>query len=285
VTAPVCIVTGASRGLGKHLAKRFWDNGYSLGLVGRDQSRLAESAFAFQRGSVGQSVHLLIQDLSDIKGLAELVGEIGSLFSGVDVLINNAAVQGPIGPLAGNDLQEWQKTLQVDLVAPVALCQGVIPLMKESGGGSIINLSGGGAAGPRPNFTAYAAAKASLVRFSETLAAELAGDGIRVNCIAPGAMKTQMLRKVLEVPSLASEAEVAVAERVFEQGGASMDRVAELALFLASDASRGITGKLISAVWDDWERWPEHLEELVGSDVYTLRRITGRDRGNSWGDK
>jgi 3-oxoacyl-[acyl-carrier protein] reductase len=76
-----------------------------------------------------------------------------------------------------------------------------------------------------------------------------------------------------------------MASKVFEEGGASMERVADLALFLASDASKGITGKLISAVWDDWEHWPEHLSELSKSDAYTLRRITGRDRGFTWGDK
>ena len=64
-----------------------------------------------------------------------------------------------------------------------------------------------------------------------------------------------------------------------------MDRVAALALFLASDASKGITGKLISAIWDDWEHWPEHLDELSSSDIYTLRRIAGRDRNMTWGDK
>jgi 3-oxoacyl-[acyl-carrier protein] reductase len=64
-----------------------------------------------------------------------------------------------------------------------------------------------------------------------------------------------------------------------------MDRVAALALFLASDASKGITGKLISAIWDRWESWPDHLDELSSCDVYTLRRITGRDRNMMWGDK
>lgn len=123
------------------------------------------------------------------------------------------------------------------------------------------------------------------MRFSETIAEELRATDIRVNCIAPGAMKTQMLVKVLAESYAAGEREHAAASKVFEEGGASMDRVADLALFLASDASKGITGKLISALWDDWEHWPEHLEELSSSDAYTLRRIAGRDRGFTWGDK
>jgi 3-oxoacyl-[acyl-carrier protein] reductase len=70
-----------------------------------------------------------------------------------------------------------------------------------------------------------------------------------------------------------------------EEGGTSMRHAAELAVFLASAASDGITGKLISAIWDDWRAWPAHLDELQRSDLYTLRRIVGRDRGSAWGDK
>ena len=99
-------------------------------------------------------------------------------------------------------------------------------------------------------------------------------------------MKTAMLGEVLEKGAKASgEREYDIASKVFAEGGASMDRVADLALFLASDASSGITGKLISAVWDKWEDWPQHLDELNRSEVYTLRRIAGRDRGMTWGDK
>jgi 3-oxoacyl-[acyl-carrier protein] reductase len=124
------------------------------------------------------------------------------------------------------------------------------------------------------------------VRFSETLAEETKPLGIRVNCIAPGAMKTGMLGEVLQKGAhAAGEREFAIASKVFAEGGASMDRVAELAQFLASDKSNGITGKLISAVWDDWEHWADHQDELSSSDAYTLRRIAGRDRGFTWGDK
>jgi hypothetical protein len=77
-------------------------------------------------------------------------------------------------------------------------------------------------------------------------------------------------------------------ERALKQkaaGGAPPARAAELAVFLGGAGSDGITGKLISALWDNWEQWPEHRRELAGGDVYTLRRITGRDRGMEWGDK
>jgi 3-oxoacyl-[acyl-carrier protein] reductase len=204
----------------------------------------------------------------------------------LDVLINNAAIHGPIGPFLENDFFLWQQAIQVNFLAPVALCHALIPFMKEAGGGSIINLSGGGSTGPRSNFSAYGSAKTALVRFSETLAEETKPFGIRVNCIAPGPMKTEMLSEVLERgANAAGEREFAIARKVFAEGGASLDRAADLALFLASDKGVGITGKLISAVWDNWEHWPDHLDELSSSDAYTLRRIAGRDRGFTWGDK
>jgi 3-oxoacyl-[acyl-carrier protein] reductase len=150
----------------------------------------------------------------------------------------------------------------------------------------IINISGGGATGPRPNFSAYASSKAALVRFSENLAEETRHLGMRVNCIAPGAMPTDMLKKVLQADKKkVGEKEFSQAQKVLEVGADVMERAADLALFLASDKAAGITGKLISAPWDRWEDWPKHLAELESSDAYTLRRITGKDRGLTWGDR
>jgi NAD(P)-dependent dehydrogenase (short-subunit alcohol dehydrogenase family) len=156
--------------------------------------------------------------------------------------------------------------------------------MIESGGGSIINLSGGGASGPRPNFSAYATAKSGLVRFSETLAQELLTYNISVNCIAPGAMSTTMLDEVARAGAEASGAsEYNQAVKIRREGGASLQNVADLCLFLTSPAARGITGKLISAAWDPWPTLLQHCAELAGSDVYTLRRIVPQDRGLAWG--
>ncbi len=278
-----CLITGASKGLGERLSQRFWAAGYSLYLLARSKEAL-DAVKCSLSPSETQSCTTYVCDLSEPESLNALLHELLSGLPGLDVLVNNAAVQGPIGPLCENDLMAWQQTLQVNLLAPVALCRGLIPLMKRPGGASIINLSGGGATGPRANFSAYATAKAGLVRFSETIAEELKDEGIRVNCIAPGAMRTAMLREVLAKSDLAGSREASLASAVFEKGGSSMDRVADLALFLTNDVSKGITGKIISAVWDDWENWPRHLNELSSSDVYTLRRIAGRDRGFEWGD-
>jgi NAD(P)-dependent dehydrogenase (short-subunit alcohol dehydrogenase family) len=284
MTAKYAVITGASRGLGQHLAYRFWEAGYSLGLVSRNAASMDETRFRLGR-TEGQKCDVYACDLGDPASVQNLVAEISAMAAQINVIVNNAAIQGPIGPLQQNDLQDWEQTIQINLVSPVAICRGLLPRMANAQEASILNLSGGGAMAPRANFTAYASAKAGLVRFSETLAEEVRGQGLTVNCIAPGAMKTAMLGEVLERGAENSgRHEFAIAAKVFDEGGASMDRVADLALFLTSQAARGITGKLISAVWDHWECWPNHITELAGSDLYTLRRIAGRDRGCGWGD-
>jgi 3-oxoacyl-[acyl-carrier protein] reductase len=154
--------------------------------------------------------------------------------------------------------------------------------MKAGGGGSIVNLSGGGATSPRPNFSAYATAKAALVRFSENLAREAAPLGVRVNCVAPGALNTDMLRDVLLAGRERAGPEYERALEREKKGGDPPEEAARLVAFLLSDESRAITGRLISAVWDPWRSLMEHEDELRESDLFTLRRIGLADRGKEW---
>jgi NAD(P)-dependent dehydrogenase (short-subunit alcohol dehydrogenase family) len=285
VTRKYAVITGGSRGLGRHLARRYWEAGYSLGLVCRTSVSVHKTLSGLPRAP-GQTWDAFEGDLSDASSVQTTIAEIIRRTVQIHSLVNNAATQGPIGPLEQNDLIDWEQTIRINLLSPVALCKGLLPRMANAPDASIINLSGGGATGARANFSAYASAKAALVRFSETLAEEVKSQSITVNCIAPGTMKTDMVAEVLKQGAESSGArEYAVAAKAFEEGGASMDRVANLALFLSSPTARGITGKLISAVWDRWETWPDHVPELAGSDLYTLRRIAGRDRGYAWGDR
>jgi 3-oxoacyl-[acyl-carrier protein] reductase len=284
MTGRLALITGASRGLGAHLASRFWHAGWSLVLVARDESALINACAAFE-DRPSQTLDLISCDLVSNDQIKQLSFFLKEKYQSLDLLINNAAIQGPIGPLEENDFDDWLRALQINLLAPILLCKELIPLLNLGSNASIVNLSGGGATGPRPNFSSYATSKAALVRFSETLADELKPQNIRVNCIAPGAMKTNMLEEVLVSSAHVGDRELEIAKKVFSEGGASMDRVADLALFLSDDAGKGITGKLVSAVWDSWEEWPNHIDSLSKSDAYTLRRIAGRDRGFNWGDK
>ena len=150
--------------------------------------------------------------------------------------------------------------------------------MIKAGSGKIINMSGGGATSPRANFTAYGVSKAALVRFTETLAEELKPHNIQVNAIAPGAVRTQMTEEIVIAGQLAGSRELQQAQGILREGGDSAENAAELAVFLASAESDGITGRLISAVWDDWRHLGEHSEEIAASDLYTLRRVVPKDR-------
>lgn len=284
MTKSWAVITGASRGLGAHLAHCFWNEGWNVALVARDQAALLQLCKELSQRH-DQSAIIFQCDLACAGEVTRLVKRIKGKLPRIDALINNAAIHGPIGPLVQNDLMRWNEAIQVNLMAPVALCHGLIDFIANAGGGSIINLSGGGATGPRTNFTAYASTKAALVRFSETLAQEVQAQNIRVNCIAPGAMKTALLEEVISSGiHVSGKREFDMANKIAIQGEASMNKVADLALFLASDASLGVTGKLVSAVWDNWQEWPKHLDQLDVSDAYTLRRIAGRERGMEWGD-
>ena len=235
------------------------------------------------QGENAQEVGYLAADLSGPETPERIFAAVRRFGGCLDVLANNAAIIGPIGPLAGNDWAEWHRTIQVNLLAPAALCRAAVAWMKAQAEGVILNVSGGGATSPRPNFSAYATAKAGLVRMSETLAEEVKPYGIRVNCLAPGTMNTDMSKAILRVgPELSGEQEYHRTREQAERGGISMEVPAELAVYLASDKCSGITGRLISAAWDPWKDLHQRTADLEGSDIYTLRRIVPEDRGRRW---
>jgi 3-oxoacyl-[acyl-carrier protein] reductase len=282
------IVTGASRGLGAVIAEALWQAGADVLLVARSEQNLHElrdRLLAYPKGA--QSVHLFSADLS-VSGVAQaIVTEARRIWPRIDILVNNAGVIGPIGKLIDNDWKEWQDTIQLNLFVPAELSRLALDWMRAEGGsGSIINLSGGGGSSPRPRFSAYATAKCGLVRFSETIAAEVAELGIRVNCVAPGAMNTEMLQATLEagVDKVGRE-EFERTMKAVESRGTDPRIAAELVVYLSSERSAGITGKLISAVWDPWRKLHEHLADVSETDIYTLRRIVPADRGMNWDQK
>lgn len=283
----IAVITGANQGLGLEIARRYSAEGASLALCARNGQLLQEvcSNLAATTSS-NQRVFGLAVDVSNEAEVNHFISETIRELGRVDILINNAGVYGPKGEIEAVDWLEWVKSIEINLFGSVLMCRAILPQFKAQRRGKIIQLSGGGATNPMPRISGYAVSKAAIVRFIETLAEEVREYGIDVNAMAPGALNTRMLDEVIEAG--AEKVGKMFYERSLKQkenGGSPLDVGAGLAVFLGSDASNGITGKLISAVWDKWEDWPNHLEELSKSDVYTLRRIAGRDRGITWGDK
>ena len=276
------LVTGATRGLGRLVAERFWRAGDDLVLVARHEADLQQVRQELDcTARPGQCVHYCAADLSDLDQIPDLANTVQKKAGSPDILINNAAIQGPIGQFQTNDWAEWQNCMNVCLLAPVRLCQLFLPAMIENQYGRIINISGGGATAPRPNFSSYATAKCGLVRFSETLAQEMKTYGITVNCIAPGAMNSALTQEILLAGvQYAGSREVETATELSRNNPHIEERAADLVYFITSAPCSMITGKLISAVWDPWEKIPLTSSYLAESDVYTLRRIVPEDRNS-----
>lgn len=280
----VAIITGANQGLGLEIAKKYVEAGASLMICARNWELLAKakSDLVGLAGS-GQEIHAVAADVAREDDVRSVVEAARQQLGNIDVLVNNAGIYGPKGTVEEADWQEWARALEVNLYGSVLMARAVLPHFKARRAGKIVQLSGGGATSPLPRLSAYAVSKAAIVRFVETLAEEVRPFGIDVNSIAPGALNTRMLDEVLEAgPEKVGQAFYERAMKQKKSGGTPLDKGAELAVFLASSRGDGITGKLISAVWDPWSTLPEHLDELAGSDIYTLRRIVPEDRGKKW---
>ena len=278
------IITGASQGLGLEIAMQYVAAGASVVICARDEGMLSEAADVLKRSaSNDQVISHIVADVAESESVDALIDFAIDKMGRIDILVNNAGIYGPKGPTDSVDWAQCVQAINVNLLGSVLMCRAVLTQMKSQRYGKIVQLSGGGATNPLPNLSSYAVSKAGIVRFIETLAIEAAEYGIDANSIAPGALNTRMLDEIL-----ASDSETVgkeFYERALQQkasGGAGLEKGASLAVFLGSAASDGITGKLISAIWDPWEELDRYKADLEDSDIYTLRRIVPSDRGLDW---
>ena len=280
------LITGSNRGLGKAIARACVAEGADVLLGARNVDSL-EPVVAELRELAGSSRQILTAalDTSNPAAVEDAVKRAAAELPNFNGLVNNAGIWGAKGLVEDVDLEAWRQTIEVNLFGPLYMCHSAVPVFRKQGYGKIVNLSGGGATSPMPRLSAYAASKAAVVRFTETLAGEVRDAGIDVNAVAPGALNTAMLDEILAAgpEKVGDYYERALKQK--ESGGASLDRAAALCVHLLSAESDGITGRLISAVWDPWERLAELRQPMASSDVYTLRRITPEDRGFDWEQK
>ena len=278
------LITGASRGLGLEIARHFVRTGADVFLCARHADALEDARRTVAAEAPARRVLAAAGDVSDEADVRRITTAAVAAFPSLDVLVNNAGVYGPMGPIESTDVGAWRRAIDINLMGPMLMARALVPQFKRCQRGKIIQISGAGATKPLANLSAYAASKAAVVRLVETLAIELRPHAVDVNAVAPGALNTAMLDEVLAAGPDAVGREFY--DRAVEQkadGGTPPARGAELCVFLASPASDGITGKLIAAVWDPWRTLVAHRAELDGTDIYTIRRILPEDRGTSFG--
>ena len=276
----ISIITGGSGGIGKAIAAAFAQEGSSLVLVSRTGADLEKTKR--ELASFPTKVAIYPADVSreeDVKGLVDFTLD---RFGTVDILVNCAGIQGPIGLITDIDEKDWFEAIKINLYGTFLCIKAVLPIMMKKNSGKILNFSGGGAVSPRPRFSAYGTSKAGVVRLTETLASEFKDYNIGIHAIAPGAVNTKMLELVLAAGVAAGKEELSKALKQKREGGVPPPQVAELAVFLASAKSDGLSGRLISLPWDNWSAIPQHLPDIMASDVFAMRRIIPKDRGYAW---
>jgi len=269
----VVVVTGAGRGIGRHIAVGFAREGARLAIVSRTAGELRATAAEIQRA--GGEVMTFRADISKEKDVVRLARAIKRTFKTVDVLVNNAGILGPLGPLTTIRPADWIKAININLIGTYLCTRYILPLMIKRKKGKIINLSGGGAAYPKPLFSSYSSGKAAVIRLTDTLAEELKGFNIQVNALAPGGVKTRMQEEIFRHKNLPGCVREETKD-ILATGGTDPAKIVGLALFLAGDASSGLTGKFLH-VNDPWQEWSaSEIRKLNASDLYTLRRINPR---------
>jgi len=274
----VAIVTGGSRGIGKAIVERFAQEGCKLMLASRTKSELDKtSELIINKFSVEVSIYQT--DVGNEDEVNSMVEQTITDFGKVDILINNAAIIGPMGEISQIAGREFLNTLKNNIGGTVFCTKAVIPHMKSQKKGIIINLSGGGGLYPLPYYDAYSASKAAIVRLTENFSHELDEYNINVTAISPGAVNTKMFdEQLMADKNSIGEKNWQDLQNRLNTGGDSIEKAPELALFIASQNSKELSGRVISAIWDNWENISNQKEKIIDTDIFQMRRIVPKDR-------
>ena len=261
------ILSGATRGLGLELLKHFANKNYNLILISKSSKKLISLKKKFSKKGI--NLHVYPVDICKVHELKKIVKKILIKFERIDILINNAGIWGPIGSFEKIMWSKWIEALNINLIASIYLVKSVLPCMKKNNFGRIIQLSGGGATAPMPNFSSYAVSKTGIVRFVETISEECKEFNISINAVAPGAMNTRMLNIALKAGRKKLGEQYNKLLKQKKQGGAGFNKAIDLIDFLIRNGK--ISGKLISAIWDPWDK-KNFIKKLNDKNIYTLRR-------------
>lgn len=237
----VALITGASKGIGEAIARMYAACGAKVVINSRKQEELDKVATDIT--AAGGTCAGIAANAGEIAACKELVEKTVALYGGIDILVNNAASNPVYGPVVNCEEWAFDKIMNVNVKAPFELGKLVYPIMKERGGGSVINISSIAGLTPDPGLGMYSVSKAALNMLTKVAAKEWGADGIRVNAICPGLIKTKFSEALWQNEKWLNHF---VKQLPIARMG-TVEEIAGLALFLASDASGYCTGTLFTA--------------------------------------
>jgi NAD(P)-dependent dehydrogenase (short-subunit alcohol dehydrogenase family) len=265
-TGRVAIVTGGGYGIGREVAESLARMGASVAIIGRSQSRLDETLAAIEQA--GGKAMTFSADVADKPAIQGIVAETEARFGPIDILISNAGLDGPFGPLWLNDTDTWRRTLDTNLFGSVVVAQSVLPGMVERRNGHIVFVGSGGGLWPVPYDTGYAVTKAGLIRLCETLALEAEEFNVRCFVIHPGVVHTGMSDHVMGDPD--GQKWLPKYDQALERGKTPIEWASQLCNFLVSGQADGLSGCFVS-VNDDYRDLAKRADEIKQQDLYKLR--------------
>jgi 3-hydroxybutyrate dehydrogenase len=246
----VAIVTGGGRGIGRAIARRFAAEGAPVVVAARSESEIKQVVAEIQ--SAGGKAAAVQADLAREADCNKIVDAARSAFGAVNILVNNAAIYGPIQPIEKFPLREWDEVMTVNLRAPLVLTQLVLPEMYARKSGSILNISTVGAKAAFGLSAAYTSSKAGLIGLTRVTAAEAARQGVRVNAICPGPVtETKMSQNLTRdfaahFQSGGDEMLKQMIQGILQGRPQTAEEIASAALFLVSDQASAITGQTLN---------------------------------------
>ena len=273
LSGQVAAVTGGGRGIGRAIAASLSAAGATTAVLARSASEIDETARMIEKA--GGRARPFVADVTDVVAVQKAFAEIERSLGSVTLLVNNAAIPGPIGPFWETDPADWWRTLDVNLRG-VALCsRAVLPGMIARSKGRIINIAS--SAIPVAYFSSYATSKAALVRFTETLAGEVKPYGVSMFAVGPGTVRTSMAEHSLR--SHEGQKWLPWFKRIFDEGlDVSIERPSRLVLELASGRVDSLSGRFLS-IWDDLDFLLRSVKEIEERHLYSLRVQTLDGRG------
>jgi NAD(P)-dependent dehydrogenase (short-subunit alcohol dehydrogenase family) len=269
LTGQVALVTGGGRGIGRAIAKALAGAGAAVAVLARSQEQLAETVADVT--AAGGRALACPADVTDRAAVETAVAGVEQRLGPIDLLVNNAGVSGPVGPLADSDPDEWWRCIEVNLRGSLLCGRAVLPGMLARRRGRIINIASGAGTRAIPHLSAYVTSKAALIRLTENLAVEVKEFGVSVFAVQPGTVRTAMAESITN--STAGRRWLPWLAGIFERGQDLPPEMAgRLAVFLASGQADRLSGRLLAVEWDV-EDLAGRADDIAGTDALTLRLV------------